>query len=162
MCKNFYMNHRGITSLEVVIGISIAALIIAFSANAVTLFLTSAREVTERTQALYLAEEGLELVRYIRDEDWNEIAGLTTNDTHYLDVSAGSIGITGSPETIGDFSRSFTVSNVYRDATTDDIVASTTGGSVADTGAKYVTVTVNWNSGVDSVSLATILAEINP
>lgn len=162
MCKNFHMNRRGITSLEVVIGVSIAALIIAFSANAVTLFLTSAREVTERTQALYLAEEGLELVRFVRDEDWSEIAGLTTNDTHHLDISAGSIGTTASPETIGDFSRSFTVSNVYRDATTDDIVASTTGGSVADTSSKYVTATVSWNGGADSVSLATILAEINP
>lgn len=162
MCKNFYMNRRGITSLEVVIGVSIAALIIAFSANAVTLFLTSAREVTERTQALYLAEEALELVRFIRDEDWNDLAALATNNTHYLDISAGSIAVTASPETIGDFSRSFTVSNVYRDATTDDIVASTTGGSVADTSSKYVTATVSWNGGVDSVSLATILTEINP
>lgn len=159
MEKVFFKQRRGITSIEVVIGVSIAGIVIVFAANAVSLFINGAREVTEKTQALYLAEEGLELIRFMRDEDWNELGSLSTNAIHYLDISPTTVSTAGGAEVIGDFTRSFTVANVYRNGD-DDIVASTTGGSTADTDAKYVTVTVSWNAGADDVSLSTILANI--
>lgn len=152
---------RGVSVLEVVIGVSIAGVLLTFAMSAVALFINSARDVTVRTQALYLAEEGLELVRFMRDDSWATFSGIPQNTTRYLDITSTDVLPTTSTETIGEFTRSFTVSNVYRNTTTDDIVASTTGGSAVDTSSKYVTMTVAWGSS-DTVSLTTILAHIEP
>jgi type II secretory pathway pseudopilin PulG len=162
MRATLHKEKRGITSLEVVIGVSIAGIVIAFAANAIMLFLNSAREVTAQTQALYLAEDGLELLRYVRDENWNDVSSLSLGTTHYLSVTPTDVVTSGTPEVIDEFTRSFQVQNVYRNSSSDDIVASTTGGSVADTNAKYVTVTVNWGSPTENLSLTTILVNLNP
>jgi type II secretory pathway pseudopilin PulG len=153
---------KGITSIEVVIGVSIASVVLIYAAHTVSLFINTARDVTLKTQAVHLAEEALELTRFIRDEQWTNISGLSTGSTHYLAVSGTTITTTTTPEVIGVFTRSFRVENVYRDTTTDDVVASTTGGSVADTDSKYITATVVWGSPVQSISLTTILADIAP
>jgi hypothetical protein len=161
--RNIFLNGiRGVTSLEVVIGVSIAGIIIAYSANAITQFLNSARTVATETQALYLAEEGLELLRYVRDNDWDDIDSLSLSTPHYFDIASATIGTTATPEVIGDFTRSFILTNVYRDTSTDDIVASTTGGSAADPDSKYVMVSVGWGTGGENVSLTTILTNIAP
>lgn len=154
--------RRGVTLIEVVIGVSIAALVLVFTTHALMQFVNVGRDVSEKTAALYLAEEGLELIRFERDEAWSEISGLSTASTHYLNATTTGVAITNSPETIDGFSRSFRIQNVYRNSSTDDIVASTTAGSVADTSAKYITVTVSWASGAKSVSLTSILANLDP
>ncbi|HEU4677669.1 MAG TPA: hypothetical protein VFS75_03045 [Candidatus Paceibacterota bacterium] len=152
---------RGLTSLEVVVGASIAGIIVAYAADAIGTFVSSAREVADETQALYLAEEGLELARFIRDNDWNALDALSLSDPHYFEISAAAITTTTTPETVEGFSRNFTLENVYRDGSTDDVVASTTGGAVEDSGSKYVTVTVSWGSPAKSVALMTILGNID-
>lgn len=154
--------RRGVTSLEVVMAVSIAGVIIAYAGNVIAQFVSSARDVTSQTQALYLAEEGLELIRFIRDEDWSDITSLPLATTRYLNITATDIGPSTSPEIIGDFTRSFQVTNVYRNSSTDDIVASTTGGSVADPDSKYVTVSVSWDTPTTTVSLTSILTNISP
>lgn len=160
MHKVFYA--RGVSALEVVIGVSIAGVLLTYAINTVTLFINSAREVTIRTQALYLAEEGLELTRFMRDKNWPTFISIPQNTTRYLEISSNDVFPTISTETIGDFTRSFTVSNVYRNTVTDDIMANIPGSSVPDTNSKYVTVTVGWGSAGDTVSLTTILANIAP
>ena len=157
---NISNRRKGVTSVEVVIGVTIAGVVLVFAMSTVTQFINSARDVLAKTQALYLVEEGLELVRFVRDGSWSSISVLPLNTTRYLSFNPSTITITTTPETINGFTRSFTVQNVYRNSTTDDIVASTTGGSVADTGAKYVMMTVSWGSPVKSVSMTTILADI--
>lgn len=152
-------SSRGLTSLEVVVGAAIAGIIVAYAADAIATFVSSARDISDETQALYLAEEGLELARFMRDNDWNNIDALSLGAPHYFAVSATSITTTTTPETIQGFSRSFSIDDVYRNGS-DDIVASTTGGSTADDNAKYVTVTVSWGSPAKSVELTTILADI--
>ena len=154
--------RRGVTSLEVVMAVSIAGVIIAYAGNVIAQFVSSARDVTSQTQALYLAEEGLELIRFIRDEDWSDITSLPLATTRYLNITATDIEPSTSPEIIGDFTRSFQVTNVYRNSSTDDIVASTTGGSVADPDSKYVTVSVSWDTPTTTVSLTSILTNISP
>lgn len=152
---------RGVTSIEVAFGVSIVAVILVFAMYAIADFINGARDVTEKTQALYLAEEGLELIRFARDEDWADISAIPLNTTRYIAASS-IITATTTPEVIGEFTRSFTVQNVYRDNSTDDIVASTTGGSSADADSKYVTVAVSWGTPTSTVSLTSILADISP
>ena len=154
--------QRGVTSLEVVIGVSIAGVILVYATYAVMEFINSARDITEKTEALYLAEEGLELVRFIRDESWSNISSLPLNTTRYLAVTSSSVSVTTTPEVIGNFTRSFRIEDVYRNSSNDDIVASTTGGSIGDDNSKYVDMTVSWGSGSSSVLLTTILTDIEP
>lgn len=153
--------NRGVTSIEVVVGVSIAGIVLVYAMYTITTFINSARDVGIRTQALYLAEDGLELIRFMRDDTLSTFMSVPLDTTRYLNITSTDVLPTVTPEIIGDFTRSFTISNVYRDSSTDDIVASTTGGSIADTDSKYVTVRVGWGTG-EEVSLSTILADIEP
>lgn len=155
-----FKKNSGITSLEVVVGVSIAGIIIAFAMNALTLFINSARDANSKTQALYLAEEGLELARFIRDENWSSLSALSLGAPHYFSISGSAITFTSTPEVIEGFTRSVVLQNVYRNTTTDDIVASTTSGSAADTHSKYITITVT--DGAVEAALTTILTDIAP
>ncbi len=153
---------HGVSAVEVLIGVAIASLVLIFASNAIILFINSGRTVSEKTKALYLAEEGLEHVRFIRDNAWTNISGLSTNSTHYLNITGTTITTSVTPENTDGFRRSFRVQNVYRNSTTDDIVASTTGGSVADTNSKYVFMTVVGGSPTTTVTLTSILSDITP
>jgi hypothetical protein len=151
---------RGITAVEVVIGVSIAALVLIFTTNAIVRFVNVGLDIADKTEALYLAEDALEILRFIRDEDWNEVGELTTGTTYYLDVSPSTVAITGTPEIVGTYARSFVTAPVYRDNASDDIVPSG-AGTYADADSKYVTATVSWDGGAESVSLTAILTDIN-
>lgn len=159
--KSFF-KKQGITAVETIIGVSLAALILAFAGQAIVQFVNTARVVSEKTKALYLAEEGHELMRFIRDESWANVGGLTNGSTYYFAVSGTSIGVTTTPQLIDGYRRTVVLQNVYRDTTTQDIVASTTGGSVADTSTKYVRVDVSWGTPTSTVSLTSMLTEIDP
>ena len=150
---------RGLSSIEIVLGVSLAALILVFVTYAVVRFVNTGRDVSDRAQALYLAEEGLELLRFIRDEAWSDIGNLTVNTSYYLDVNPSAVSITGTPESIGYFDRRFWVANVYRNGS-DDIVPSTTPGSTADPQSRYVTVEVTGGTPERTITLTSILADI--
>ena len=153
---------RGVTAVEVAIGVSIAALVLIFTTNVIMLFVNANRTVGEKTKALYLNEDGIELLRYLRDGSWSTLGGLSENTTYYLSVTPSSVNVTSVPQTVDEYTRSFRISNVYRSNTTDDIVASTTGGAVADTSSKYITMTTTGGTPTSTISLMTILTEIDP
>lgn len=153
------IHARGVSAIELVFGVSIAALILVYVTYAMVLFVNSGRDVSDRAQGLYLAEEGLEMIRFIRDDDWSEIDSLTDNNDYYLDIDSASISITNTTEVIEGFERSFYVTPVYRNSN-DDVVASTTPGATEDTGAKYVTVTVTGGRPERTATLRTILGNI--
>ena len=152
---------QGMGIVEVVVAVSIVSVVLIFFSNTFVQFINSGKQVSEKTQALYLTEEGLELMRFVRDNNWADISTLTSGTSYALVLSSTPIGITTSPEVSGIFKRTFVVSNVYRNAITDDIVASTTVGAVADTQAKYVTMNVQWGTPTSTISLTTILTHLN-
>ncbi len=156
------LRTKGVSAVELLVGVSIAALILISASYSITLFMDASHEVSEKTQALYLAEDGLELTRFVRDNDWANISALTMGTTYYFDVTDSSVGLGLTPEVIGGYSREVVFENVYRDTTTLDIVASTTVGSSADPSTKYVTVTVVWGVPSRTVSLTSILADVTP
>ena len=153
----FYMNKcRGITVVEALVGISILGFVLVFVSMTQTVFFAASGKVLNTTKAMYLAEEGQELIRYVRDEDWDEIAALTVGTDYYFDVTSGDIATTTSPEVIDTiFTRKFVLNNLNRDAN-DDFVES--GGS-SDTGGRVVTVTVSW--GTESTSLTALVTNIH-
>lgn len=158
MFRKTQTTQRGISAVEMLVGISIAALILVFVTHAIMRFVNTGLDTAEKTQALYLAEGGIELVRHIRDKSWSNISTLTNGDTYYLDVSSTIVSITNTPEVIDGFTRSFVVEPVERNSN-DDIVQSGTN----DPDSKYVTVTVSWGTPTSTVELTSIIADItNP
>lgn len=153
--------RRGVTSLEVVIGVSIAAIILVFAVHSITEFVNVGRTTGEKTKAIYLAEDGLELLRYIRDNNWTNISGLSLNTTYYLNVTSTGASVTTATQTVDGYRRSFRLTSVYRNSG-DDIVASTTSGAVLDTHSKYVTMTVTWGTPTSTVAITSLLTEIDP
>ena len=149
--------ESGIALVEVIVGIAITGLVLVFVSHTITLFVTGAAETRTRTKALYLAEEGVEVMRYMRDSDWNIIDTELSNDTsYYLTVATTSLATTTTPEIIdGTYTRSFSLSEVRRDAD-DDIVSS--GGTV-DSHSRFITFSVGW--GTATVTLPSLLTNIH-
>jgi len=149
---------KGFTVIEILVGVSLLALIVIFTTHSLTLHFASGALVQQKTKALYLAEEGQEILRYLRDEDWNAITDLTADTQYYFAVATSTVATTTSLELIDTrYTRSFVLREAYRDAN-DDLVASTTGGSSIDTGSYIAEVSVVW--GANSVSLDGLLTNV--
>lgn len=153
-------NKKGITAVEAVVGVSIAALILTFTTHTIVRFIRTSGDSADKTQALFLAEEGLEFTRYIRDDAWGNISALTNGATNYIEVGASTITTTTTPEVIGQFTRSFIIEPIYRDSN-DDIVPSTEPSATADTDSKEVEAIVTWGNPAKSVSLKTIVSNLH-
>ena len=147
--------NRGVALIEILIGTSILTIVLSFISYTLLLFLDTSDLALEQTRALYLAEEGQEFLRYLRDEDWNTIADLTEGNTYYLAIATTTVAITNTPEVIdGTYTRSVVVDELRRDGN-DDFVES--GGTV-DGGGRVITVTVTWGS--KDVTLTSILTNL--
>ena len=93
-------------------------------------------------KAAYLAEEGVENIRFLRDVSWSEnILGLTSTST-----------------VIDNFYRTVTLSEVYRDANGDIV---TSGGSL-DPNTKLIVSSVSWWAGTATTtkSISTYLTNL--
>ncbi len=139
--------NRGFGLIEVILGVSVLAVsffaLLSIGRNVTRL----SGDVTRSTQADFLLEEGLEAVRGMRDNSWAQNIGKFTSTT-YLSFSTSTArwSTTTAPEIVGGlFYRSITMSNIYRDTSTDDITSGDCGG-VLDYNAKKITVTVSWKA----------------
>ncbi|MFA6992351.1 MAG: prepilin-type N-terminal cleavage/methylation domain-containing protein [Candidatus Gracilibacteria bacterium] len=79
-------NQKGFTLVEVLLGITILTVAIVLATNMFLSAMKSNRIMTLNLKAYYLAQEGLEIVRNIRDTHW----------MHNLDWMSGS-GLAGDP-----------------------------------------------------------------
>jgi prepilin-type N-terminal cleavage/methylation domain-containing protein len=130
--------NRGFSLVEVLVALSIF-LIFALATTAL-IGDTSAqsRRASNSVRAVYLAEEGLEVVRNIRDADFSNL-----NDGIYgIATSTGSFTLVPSPDSVDIFSRVITISS-------------------AGESGKKIESTVTWNEGISEreVSLQTILTD---
>jgi prepilin-type N-terminal cleavage/methylation domain-containing protein len=157
MQSYFYKLQRGVTLIEVVIAIAIISIMIVVVGYSVMTYVDARAQLLDNTKKLYLAEEGIELLRVLRDEDWTAIESLTVDDTYGFSVSTTTIATAGTVEEIdGTFYRSFVVSAVRRDAN-DDI--DFLGGGTIDPDTRLVTVSVF--GPTSTTSLSAILTNIN-
>lgn len=153
---------RGFGLLEIVIA---TAIISGTIFSLLFVFLISSRlaaESSDKVRANFLAEEGLEALRILRDETWSSLGGLSAGTNYYLSfntvTSVWSIGAS-NPGYIDDlFHRTITVENVNRDAN-DNIVSS---GGTNDPDTKKFNVSVAWSerAGTSTVTVSTYLTDI--
>lgn len=149
---------RGISIVEVLVGIALFSIVVVFVANALGIFLTNATVVRERSKATLLAMEGQEMVRHLRDQNWNEISARTVGSDYYLDIAPDVIELTTTPEVVdGTYTRTITFTDVYRNAS-DDVVPSGTSGATVDGGSRFVTVAVVWEG--ETVELNSLVTNL--
>ncbi len=159
---NKKINNRGITLIEVAIGVTILSLTVLLSIFTMSQFIELRKETQQKTKALYLAEEGQEILRYLRDEDWHTFGtDLSVETRYFLHASSTYVATTTVPEIIdGQYHREFMLYEVNRDNTSDDIVSSTTGSSYDDSNAFEVVVRVGYGEGSGTTTLRSILTNI--
>jgi type II secretory pathway pseudopilin PulG len=139
--------QSGVTLVEVVIGIGIISVSLVAIGLSINTYVAARSALLNNLKATYLAEEGYEIIRAVRDTNWNTIDALSANGTYYFDVSGVAPVINTTPEIIDtDFRRSFVVREVYRNGS-DDIVSSTTPGAVIDDGSRQFDIFVGGPNG---------------
>lgn len=150
--------NRGVALVEVILGASIISMIIGAMFFGVTLMVEIRDRIITQNIALYKAEEGIELVRFLRDDAWANISGLSVDTTYYLAVTTTTIASSVTPEVDGVYSRQFILREVHRDFAYDYTVASTTSGAYVDGGARWVEVSVGHPYG--TTTLAALITDI--
>lgn len=143
--------NGGALLFELLIVISVLAIILSVGANAVFLSMRSNKTSGERDVAIALASETLEAVRAVVEEDWNNIYGLTKNSHYYPTESAGKWVLTETRDetvniNLASYTRYVVINNVSRDNDTRSIQG-TYSSNAEDPSTQKVTVTVSWTGG---------------
>lgn len=134
---------KGISLVEVIIASSIISLSMIYIANVYGNFLKLSIENTDKVQAVFLLDEGVEAVKTMRNYAWSTVASSTAGTSYYLTWQNSRWQSTTTLNLIDNkFIRKFTVVDVYRDATTLNIV---TSGGVVNSDSKLVNIDISWN-----------------
>jgi len=146
MKKNF--THKGFMIVEILIAISIitVSILSAIAVSEKSIFVS--RQALHAGEAGFLLEEGAEVVRILRDNGWNNISVLDTATNYYPIFSSPNWSLSLTPNTVGIFTRTVTITNVNRDDATKDISESGTN----DAGTKLITITVSWPEGGTTIN----------
>lgn len=144
--------NKGSLLLELLIVISLIAIILSVSANAMFLSMRSNKHSGERDTASALASEALEAVRAATEEDWQNIYLLTKNSQYHPVVLSNkwTLNNTSSEQIIMNgtsYTRYITVDNVSRDPGTRNIQINYSS-TEDDPSTQKVTAVVSWSGGV--------------
>ena len=140
---HFFKSSSGFSLLEVVVAVGIVATALVFILGALALGVRVLRAQAETREAVFVAEEGAEATRFLRDADWTaHIVTLTPGTTYYA-VRSGQTWImqTANPGPLQNrYTRTIVLTRVYRDA----------NGAIAPSGtedqnARSFIVTVTWS-----------------
>ncbi|MBI2023223.1 prepilin-type N-terminal cleavage/methylation domain-containing protein [Candidatus Giovannonibacteria bacterium] len=151
---------RGFGILEIMISAAILSIVL-FSLFSVFAAANKLNLLSsDKIRANFLAEEGLEAVRYLRDDGWTRnIAPLNSATDYYVSFNTStlqwSIGATNPGQIDGVFGRVITAGAVYRDSN-DDITAS---GGTLDPDTLKITSTVTWSAS-NTLSVETYLTDL--
>ncbi len=138
----------GFMMVEIIIVVSIILVSVLITMSVAQKSIVVSRQVLHISQAAFLLEEGAEAIRIVRDNAWSNISNLTVSTNYYPTLSGNTWILSSTPNTVGIFTRTVSVANVNRDASTGDISSSGTN----DAGTKLVTVTVSWTDGGEVAS----------
>lgn len=147
MIKKDFKN-RGFMMVEVIVVISIVVVTVLAAMSITQKSIYVSNQSLHTSEASFLLEEGAEAVRTLRDGSWSNITSLTSGTTYYPTFSSGAWSLSTTSSSVGIFTRTVTIANVNRDATTANIASV----GVNDVGTKLVTVTVSWKEGSNTLT----------
>lgn len=139
------LNKQGFSIIEIIVALTVFGIVVLTIAQFSQVFLRATRLVSERTQAVFLAQEAIEAVRHLRDVSWTDnIATLASGTMYYVTFTSSTpvyaITTTEQPLQLGIFERIITPYDVLRDAN-DDITQS---GGTTDTSTMRFMIDVSW------------------
>jgi Tfp pilus assembly protein PilV len=152
---------KGIGLIEVLVAVFIFTIILSSLILVSNMYLSGAGDNLRLTQAAYLAEEGIEAVKTIRDKSWVDISNLNIDQTYYLNFNTTSSiwQATTTKIDIDNFSRSFVLEGVVRGG----------DGNILDSGipnlndkTRKLTIFVSWlgKNGIITKNLKTYITDI--
>ena len=157
--KNKFRKNRGFGLVEIVIGAAIISIGILAVSTSYTVYVQYALSNQKNVEAVYIIEEGIEAMKFLRDMGWDgNIAPLSTATTYYLEFNGSYWATTTIPQYVdGQFLRSINISDVMRDGS-DRISASGT----LDPDTKQITSTVSYWQGHSTTtrSMSTYISNI--
>lgn len=146
--KTYY--KKGFTLLEAIIGLGIVVSILTGLLALYAKYVSAFSRTPNAIVAQYLLEEGMEVVRMMRDNSWsNSLAKFsTTTPTRIIFSTTTSAWATTTQNVFvqGLFERTVSVADVRRDDVTKDITTSPSN-STFDSGTRLVTIQVSWQDG---------------
>jgi prepilin-type N-terminal cleavage/methylation domain-containing protein len=154
-----FNKEKGFTIIEVLIGSAIILIGILALITAYTTYVQYALSNEKNTQMVYLQEEAIETMGFLRDSGWTKnIKNLSTTTTYYLIWSSNSWATTTTMQYVDStFLRQITLSDVFRDS--NDKIANS---GTYDSDTKKITVTVSYGGGKGTTtkSLSSYLANL--
>ncbi|MFP4616837.1 MAG: hypothetical protein ACLFNR_01600 [Candidatus Paceibacterota bacterium] len=151
--------EKGITIVEILFSVAIVASFLGAIILAFLLYMQIATAAPQHTAAVFLADEGLEAVRSIRNRGWeSEIESLQEDTSYNLYFSEGNWHATTTEQVIeGTFVREFVLKEVSRDS--EGRIDET--GSIDD-GSRRVDVVVTWDGlvGESQVEVSSYIMDI--
>ncbi|MEX2013414.1 MAG: prepilin-type N-terminal cleavage/methylation domain-containing protein [Parcubacteria group bacterium] len=142
--------NDGLTLVEVMIATSIILVFLLALFGIHNMYLKTAFSGAKAVKAAYLAEESLEVMRFMRDSSWDENILPLALETNYGLVFNAGVWQTTTTDIWMDnlFERTVLLSAVYRDIS-GDVVSS---GGTLDPDTRMVTVTVSWENGTGTTT----------
>lgn len=141
--KSNNINKKGISLVEVILASSIIGLSMVYIVNVYGNFMKLSLENTDKIQAVFLLDEGVEAMKTMRSYSWSSIASSTAGIDYYLLWQDGRWQSTTSPLLIDNkFVRKYQTVDVYRDPSTLNIV---TSGGVLNNDSKLINIDISWN-----------------
>ncbi|HTH72055.1 MAG TPA: type II secretion system protein [Candidatus Pristimantibacillus sp.] len=132
-------SQRGATLVEVLVAIALTGVMLPTLATALVTSHAGKASAQQQLQASALLHEATEAVRVVREAGWGNIAA---NGTYHPAVSGSTWTLASSPETIGNFTRTVTISDAERNSS-GALVASS--GTI-DPATKHIEVSVDWTT----------------
>ena len=151
---------RGMSLAEILVAVFIFMVVLGTLIAINNLYLLSSSQNIKSVKAAYLAEEGIEAVRVIRDNNWTNISFSTVGVPYYInfDSASSTWKATTTPNSIESYIRWFVLSQVERDSN-GKIVSN---GGIVDPDIKLVTVSVFWQDrgSTTTKSISTYISNI--
>jgi Tfp pilus assembly protein PilV len=137
------LSHQtGLSLVEVIIATSIISVFLVTLVSVYNLYLTLSLSNIKKVEATFLAEEGIEVLRTVRDESWDGITAFTSGVPYDVVFSGGNWQATTTINKLdGLYERRIVLDDVMRNGSSD-IVES---GGINDPDTKKITVTVSWS-----------------
>ena len=106
--------------IEVLVAVGVILIIVLGIITSFGLLLRYGLSNIERTQAVYLAEEGVEAIKIIRDTSFDNLSSLSLDTDYSFEFTGNTWVSTTTPEYIDEqFLRTFNVGEVKRDSNDD-------------------------------------------
>ncbi len=147
MTKFFRKNKtRAFMTVEILVSAYIITLVILATLNIAQRSTYISRHTFYTAQGVFLAEEGAEAIRIMRDNNWTNISSKSNGVPYYFQFSGGTWVLTTNQayESINGVKRKVIFHGVSRDGSTRDINTGSNCSSGCDAGTRRVNINANW------------------